>query len=266
MDGFDVALRGYERSQVDARIAELLAQLAAATEQNRTTAARLADEQRRAEHAERQLREARDKLAAAQPSSDSSGNGAQGFGYRAERILRMAEAEAHETRTAAAKEAAELLERARAEAEIHRHEIEQNLIMRATSLDKKANEVSTALREREQAAAAELTSARTEAESVRAAARHEMEQARKNVEIVIRDLRAQAERWAEEHRSAATREVARLVGLRDKLHGDLSTLSQTLLKAVKAEAETGRDAPERGEIPRPRAAGEAPRPRAPGAR
>ena len=87
--------------------------------------------------------------------------------------------------------------------------------MRATALDQKANEVAAALREREQAAAAELTSARTEAESVRAAARQEMEQARKNVEIVARDMRAQAERWAEEHRATASSEVARLVGLRD---------------------------------------------------
>jgi hypothetical protein len=232
-DGFEVALRGYDRNQVDARIADLSRQLAAAGEQSRAMSARLADEQRRAENAERQLRETQagpGKHAAAQ----QGGNGGQGFGYRAERILRMAEAEAHETRSAAAKEATELLERARAEAEVHRHEIEQNLIMRATALDQKANEVSTALREREQAAAAELSSARGEAESVRAQARHEMELARRNVEIVARDIRAQAERWAEQHRAAVSREVARLVGLKETLHRDLGALSENLLTGLDA--------------------------------
>ncbi len=250
-DGFDVALRGYDRNQVDARIAELTRQLVAAGEQNRATAARLAEQQRRAEHAERQLREAHAgpaRHAAAQQGGND--NGGQGFGYRAERILRMAEAEAHETRSAAAKEAGELLERARAEAEVHRHEIEQNLIMRATALDQKATEVSTALREREQAAAAELSSARGEAESVRAQARHEMEQARRNVEIVARDIRAQAERWAEQHRAAVTREVARLVELRDTLQRDLGAVSENLLAGLG-----GADR---------RAAGEQPDPAAPG--
>jgi cell division septum initiation protein DivIVA len=234
-DGFETALRGYDRNQVDARIAELSRQLAAAGEHNRAIAARLAEEQRRAENAERQLRETRasqGKHAAAQPGGN--GEGGQGFGYRAERILRMAEAEAHETRSKAAKEATELLERARAEAEVHRHEIEQNLIMRATALDQKANEVSTALREREQAAAAELSSARSEAESVRAQARHEMEQARRNVEIVARDIRAQAERWAEQHRAAVSRDVARLVGLKETLHRDLGAVSENLLAGLKS--------------------------------
>jgi len=241
---FDVTLRGYDRTQVDERVADLVRQLAAANEQNRAISSRLADEQRRADTAERQVRELR---SAAPPRSGDAESG-QGFGYRAERILRMAEAEAHETRSVAAKEATELLERARAEAEVHRHEIEQNLIMRATALDQKANEVSAALREREQALAAELTSARSEAESVRAAARHEMEQARKNVEIIARDLRAQAERWAEQHRANASREVARLVALRDNMHGNLAQLSQSLLAGL--DAEDKRTAKERAETER----------------
>ncbi len=171
----------------------------------------------------------------------TAGDGGQGFGYRAERLLRMAEAEANEVRGQAVKEAAEIIERARAAAEAHRHEIEQNLIMRATSLDQKANEVSASLREREETTAAELASARSEAETVRAAARKEMEQARKNVEIVARDLRAQAERWAEQHRATASAEVARLVGLRDTMHRDLGQLSTNLLAAVQAEVERTAD-------------------------
>ena len=231
-NAFDFVLRGYDRNQVDARITELVTQLAAATERIQSTAAQLAAEQRRAEHAERQLHALQNM-----PPAARTDDAERGFGYRAERLLRMAEAEANEIRGSAIKESAEIVERARASAEQHRHEIEQNLILRATTLDQQANEVAAALREREEAAAAELASARTEAEAVRAAARREMEQARKNVEIVARDVRAQAERWAQQHRSAASSEVARLVELRDTMQRDLGALSKSLLAAVQAEQE-----------------------------
>jgi hypothetical protein len=250
---FDFVLRGYDRNQVDARVAELVTQLATATERLQATAAQLAEEQRRAEQAERQLRAAQSATPPAKP--DAEADAGTGFGYRAERLLRLAEAEASEIRGAAIKESAEIVERARAAAEVHRHEIEQNLIMRATALDQKANEVSVALREREQAAAAELSSARAEAETVRTAARREMEQARKNVEVVVRDLRAQAERWAQQHRAAASSEVARLVGLRDTLHRDLGQLSANLLAAVRVEGERpagSRPSPHRQPRPTPR--------------
>jgi hypothetical protein len=242
-DHFDVSLRGYDRHQVDERFAELGRQLAAAAEQHRSLAAALAEEQRRRGAAERALRELQVSQAATGGQAVDDNSSGQGFGYRAERLLRLAEAEAHDVRQGAAKEAAELMERARADAEAHRHEIEQNLIMRATALDQKANEVSAALREREQAVAAELTSARSEAESVRAAARQEMQKARRNVEIVARDLRAQAERWAEEHRANADREVERLLALRESLHGELEALSKNLLAGLQAaDAETAADA------------------------
>jgi cell division septum initiation protein DivIVA len=247
-DQFDVSLRGYDRHQVDERFAELGEQLAAVAEQNRSLAAQLAEEQRRRGAAERALRELQVGQAAPGGQAVDDNSGVQGFGYRAERLLRMAEAEAHDVRQAAAKEAAELMERARADAEAHRHEIEQNLIMRATALDQKANEVSASLREREQAVAAELTSARSEAESVRAAARQEMQKARRNVEIVARDLRAQAERWAEEHRANADREVERLLALRESLHGELEALSKNLLVGLQAaDAQTTADAEDVGD-------------------
>jgi cell division septum initiation protein DivIVA len=232
---FDFVLRGYDRNQVDARVAELVDQLNAARERAQAMEAQLAEERRRSEHLERQRQAAPAPRPAARPPAESDST--QGFGYRAERLLRMAEAEANEIRGSAIKEAAEIVERARAAAEMHRHEIEQNLIMRATTLDQQANELAVALREREQAAAAELASARTEAESLRAAARHEMEQARQNVEIVARDVRAQAERWAAEHRAAASGEVARLVELRDRMQNELGQLSANLLAAVKGEDE-----------------------------
>ena len=82
-------------------------QLAAATEHIQSLAARLAEEQRRAERAERQARETPRSDAAQPAAAEEPG---QGFGYRAERLLRMAEAEANDLRATAIKEAAEIVE------------------------------------------------------------------------------------------------------------------------------------------------------------
>jgi hypothetical protein len=231
---FDFVLRGYDRNQVDARVAERVDQLNAAGERARAMEAQLAEERRRSEHLERQRQAAQATRPAARPPAESDGT--QGFGYRAERLLRMAEAEANEIRGSAIKEAAEIVERARAGAEMHRHEIEQNLIMRATALDRQANEVAAALREREKEAADELTTARRAAEELRSSARRDMERARQDLEAVAQDVRNQAERWAEEHRAAAARDVEHLVGLRDTVHHDLVALSATLLSELDGEA------------------------------
>jgi ABC-type Zn uptake system ZnuABC Zn-binding protein ZnuA len=75
-----------------------------------------------------------------------------------------------------------------------------------------------------------------------------MQKARRNVEIVARDLRAQAERWAEEHRANADREVERLLALRESLHGELEALSKNLLAGLQAsDAQTTADAEDSGD-------------------
>ena len=233
-DIFDTVLRGYDRRQVDERITALSEQVAKLEESNRVGAAKLAEHRWRAERAERELGEALSRLAANRDNTETDAG--TGFGYRAERILRMAETEAGEVRAVAVQEAAELVAKARAEAEAHRHEIEQNLIMRATALDRQANEVAAALREREKEAADELTTARRAAEELRSSARRDMERARQDLEAVAQDVRNQAERWAEEHRAAAARDVEHLVGLRDTVHHDLVALSATLLSELDGEA------------------------------
>ena len=55
------------------------------------------------------------------------------FGYRAEKLLRIAEQEAAEVRAHASRESAAIVEQARTEAEKHRHEVEQSLISRASA-------------------------------------------------------------------------------------------------------------------------------------
>lgn len=246
-DAFDTVLRGYNRLQVDSRIADLTEQIDALEADKQAMAAQLASMQRRADSAEQELAGALARLADSREKVVDP-ESAQSFGYRAERILRMAETEANDVRTAAIQEAAALLAKARADAEAHRHEIEQNLIMRATTLDKQATEVAQAMRQREEEVAAELVAARQAAQELRASARRDMDRAREDLEAVAQDVRLQAEKWAEEHRAAAARDVEHLVGLRDTVRTDLVKLAEALRDGVAdddpveaGEPESGRD-------------------------
>ena len=88
----------------------------------------------------------------------------------------MAEVEASDIRGKAAREAAALVENARADAEAHRHGVEQKLIARAAELDQEAARRQVELKEREQQVVDQLNSARNEAEQVLAAAQHQAQQ------------------------------------------------------------------------------------------
>ena len=65
---------------------------------------------------------------------------------RAERLLRLAETEAREMRGAAAADVAAMIAKAQADAEAHRHEVEQQLIERSTALDRQARDRTGRLR------------------------------------------------------------------------------------------------------------------------
>lgn len=230
--GFDAALRGYDRRQVDARVAALTERLAAVEANHRAALETMRAAQERADTLQHELRVAANRV------GREPGDRARGFGYHAERILRMAETEAHDVRAAAGREAAELLERVRAEAEAHRHAIEQEAIARQADTDRQASETAAQLRERERRAADELAAAREEAEAVRAAARRDAERIHSDVEAVARDVRTQAERWAEQQQAAAAREVERLTELRSTVHRDLARLAE-VLAAGRADAPAG---------------------------
>ena len=126
---FDTVLRGYERRQVDEFVAKASDDVARLKND-------LADAKRKcrlatdhAEATERELRDVRAKSAHTEPRSVEDS-----FGYRAEKLLRIAEQEAAEVRTHASRESAAIIEQARTEAEKHRHEVEQSLIARASVL------------------------------------------------------------------------------------------------------------------------------------
>ena len=149
---FDTVLRGYERRQVDDFVSRLKSELAQMKDE-------LADAQRKrrlanehAEATERELRDLRAKSAHSEPRSVEDS-----FGYRAEKLLRIAEQEAAEVRTHASRESAAIIEQARTEAEKHRHEVEQSLIARAAVLEQQAAQRNAELQEREQQIADQLS-------------------------------------------------------------------------------------------------------------
>ncbi|OLT14621.1 hypothetical protein BJF78_18020 [Pseudonocardia sp. CNS-139] len=121
---------------MDAQLRELRDRLAAA-ESGRQAA------EQHARALEKEVRNARQQQGDAPLSAES-------FGFRAEKILRLAEHEAADVRNRAANEATALVEQARADAERHRHEVEQKLIARSAEMDQEAAQRNVAIQEREQ--------------------------------------------------------------------------------------------------------------------
>ena len=107
---FATALRGYERNQVDdyldrrdTELSELRSQLAdLRAERDRAV--------QDAESKSKELRDARAKSAHLEPAAKEDS-----FGFRAEKLLRMAEQEAAEIRSSASRESSSIVERARTE-------------------------------------------------------------------------------------------------------------------------------------------------------
>ena len=91
----------------------------------------------------------------------------EGFGTRAEKLLRMAESEAAEMRANASRESVALVEQARVAAEQHRHEAEQAAIARSRELEQEIRRRTAELVDREQKAAEQVAAGRAEAERLR---------------------------------------------------------------------------------------------------
>lgn len=243
---FAVVLRGYDRSQVDTRLADL--------------DHRIHEEIRRAETAERALSDARAQVrrlqeqVAAAPSDRRAEDA--GFGHRVERVLQAAEQEATELRERATAEADEIVSRARQEAEDRRTRTEEALLGRASTLDREFTSRGAALDERDQdaerreqdldrredAAATQervveeqIGSARAQAdrilESARADADDILAAARDEAATVLRD----AEHDADERRSGVTRDVERLATLRDEVRGELTRVRESLSAELDQE-------------------------------
>lgn len=228
---FDTVLRGYARDQVDAAlrrldrlVAELNGSVAATTAELRTAT-------RRAEVSESHNRELRMTLAQQAARTED-----QGFGVRAERLLRLAESEAADVRSRASRDAADLMGRSRIDAEAYRHEAEQALIARSAELDQSATRRIAELGEREEQAELQLTAARAEAERVTTAAAREADRLHRAAAAAAEQERHRVRVEAEQIREAARLDVDRLAAVRDGAHADIVRVTQ-LLRAELASGE-----------------------------
>lgn len=241
---FTVVLRGYDRGEVDTRLAEL--------------DHRIHDEIRRADAAEQSLSAARAQVRRLQEQleNDSAARAGEerraeeaGFGRRVERVLQAAEQEAAELRERAADEAAEIVERARREAEDRRSRTEEALLGRAATLDREfASRSSTLddrehdadrrerdLAERERTVSDRLSGVHIEAERILADARSDAEQTLSTARAEAAALLRDAEQGAGERRSAVVRDVERLAALRDDVRDELARVQRTLTEELDRE-------------------------------
>jgi hypothetical protein len=229
---FDSALRGYERRQVDQYVARQ-------RDESATLRARLteADRQRRmaTEHAkatEEENRRLRSSAGREAPPPE------EGFGFRAEKLLRLAEQEAAEERARTRRESGALLEQTRAEAETHRHEVEQSLITRGAQLDQAAARRAGELQEREQQIADQLESTRAETEQLHAAATRAADRLSQESEAKAEEIRVRAEAAAKQICDQAEHDLMRLSALRSNVHAELARLAEVLVNELPSGSES----------------------------
>jgi cell division septum initiation protein DivIVA len=244
---FDLVRRGYDRQQVDDHIRTLLTknselqqahqplanQLNELQQKHQSMVGQIAElqqahqrEHRRADWAEGELRSARTQLE--QLNEQGNGGSQQGFGYRVEKLLRTAEQEAADVRSSAAREATSLLERARKDAEAHRHEVEQSLIHRTATLDQEAAQRKVELDERERQIGEQAGAARDETERMLSEVRRQADQLHHEAAARAEQERVKAEKSIRERQEAAEHELGRLRSLHDEVRGQLARLLESL--------------------------------------
>ncbi len=231
---FVTVVRGYDRIEVDEYVAEverslaqLRSELADSDERRRLT-------EQRVEVLEGENRAIRARLEAAPTPAE------EGFGVRAERLLRLAEQEAAEVRAEAAEEAATMRQRVREDVERQRHEAEQALIARSAQFDERAAQRTAELQRREQQIAEQLTAARGEAEAVQAAARRAADQYRERVEADAEEVKARVAAEVAQIREQAAQELNRLTTLENGVRSELQRLSARLTQEIAREGPDAR--------------------------
>jgi hypothetical protein len=142
--------------------------------------------------------------------------------------MRTAEQEAAEVRTSATREATALLERARADAEAHRHEVEQSLITRTAMLDQEAAQRKVELDERERQIAEQGAASRQEAERMLAEVKRQAEQLHQDAQARAEQERLKVEKVIRDRQEAAEQELSRLRSLHDEVRGQLARLLESL--------------------------------------
>jgi hypothetical protein len=220
---FVTVLRGYERRQVDEFVARMKGELSQLRDEVAEAQRKRRQANEHAEATERELRELRAKSAHTEPRAVEDS-----FGYRAEKLLRIAEQEASEVRAHAARESAAIVEQARTEAEKHRHEVEQSLIARASVLEQQASQRSAELQEREQQIADQLVAAREQADQLHAAAARTADRLRQESEAAAEEAKLRVTTDIQRQRDQAAQEIARLDKLQSDVRSELARLNEVL--------------------------------------
>jgi hypothetical protein len=223
---FATVLRGYERRQVDDYVARQ-------RDQTATLRAQLVETQRQrrlaTDHAEATEQENRRLHATAGHEAPPP---QEGFGLRAEKLLRLAEHEAAEVRARSSQESVALLERTRGETETHRHAVEQSLIVRAAQLDQVAGRRAAELHEREQQIAAQRDATRADIAQLHAAATRAADRLCRESEATADEVRIRAESAAKNAREHAEHDLTRLSALRGNVYDRLSRLADVLINEL----------------------------------
>ncbi len=235
---FEVVRRGYERGAVDGHVTRQEEALAELRQQLADAERLLAAATERATSAETENAELRRAAAEPAPVVET------GFGSRAEKLLRLAEREASETRARAAAEAAALIDAARSSAEAHRHQVEEELIGRVSRAEQTAAQLEAELVEREQQMARRLEAGRDESRRVNEAATRAAEVLRAAAEAEAEEIRLSARAEVDGMREQARQDLDRLSGVRSDVRGDLEKLVRILeTEASAAEAQPAQSRP-----------------------
>jgi DivIVA domain-containing protein len=235
---FDVALRGYDRDQVDAHLSSIDTEFGGVLAERDKLAERVKQLEKRVEELH------------LQPDAEDDGKpvtSLTGFGSRVEKILRLAEDEAgalrdetrgeiEKERAEAAKQVGAIRQVAEKEAAVHRRKVEQEA---AQVLDKARQEAASVRAEAEAHAAATREEASGHLEAVRAKAA----QAAADFETALAKRRRKAEADHATRTEAAERELAETVARTDQLRADAEKMradaerrSAEMLQAAQRES------------------------------
>ena len=231
---FETAVRGYDRRQVDHFVARRLRMESALRHTLAEVENKLEQVTERASVEAAENRRLRAELAA-------KGTGVtEGYGARAEKLLRLAETEAAEMRAGASRESISMIEQARVTAELHRHEAEQAVIARSRELEQEARRRSRELEEREERAAEQIAGARAEADRLRAAAAEAAATMRDEAQAEATLVKARAQAEAGRTREDVRIELNRVTELRADVHSEFERLGRLIVDQLTSES-GGRD-------------------------
>jgi serine/threonine protein kinase len=242
-ESFKIVTRGYDRTQVQDRIREIVEAAALDRRHARESREELATIQAQLDA----LRTARRSA----PSGASSGEppSASGSATSADLVLRFADQQATELLDRARHEAAARRERAAADADALRRQAEEDLRERADDLDQRTAERRTALDQREHDLAELLTTRTAEGARVTEAAERDAAARRARVEQRIEEI-LEAGRWvASQTRARAEAERSELASVREQLRHHLEAVHRLLgdqpihVPAPRSECLPGSSAP-----------------------